>query len=166
MRWIAVSLIAASAAALPALAAEDMTLDKRADVRQLVLTTLGSRVAAELADATMRNATPAVRRARPDVAERLLAVINRELTTLFEERIDAPGGLIDHLIAAYGRHFTHAEAKELLAFYRTSLGRKALELVPLASTESVAWAQKLSPEVRQRIDAALRREGLQPLRTK
>ena len=59
----------------------------------------------------------------------------------------------------YASHFTEQELKDLLAFYQTPLGQKAIAEEPKALDESMAyaggWADNLSEEV---IDEHARRD--------
>jgi hypothetical protein len=147
--------------ALPGLAcADELTPEKRADIRQLVGVS-GAKLPTHLAEATAQNTARLLRDARPDIPDRFYVVLRRELTALFEERMDAPGGLVERLTAIYDRQLTHPEVKALLAFYQTPLGQKSLALVPTLIDEGASWAQTLAPDIRKRLQAALGKEGME-----
>jgi uncharacterized protein len=57
----------------------------------------------------------------------------------------------------YAQRFTRAELKELLAFYRTPVGRKLASKLPEIMGEA---GKKMSEVLPQRLPAALRRHGL------
>ena len=138
----AASWILALAFAVPALSwGDDLTPEKQADIRRLIGVTGGARLATQFADATARSMTATLRKSRADIPERFYAVVNRELTALFQERMDTPGGLVERIVAIYHKHFTHAEVKELLAFYQTPIGRKTTEVLPAVMSESMAAGQ-------------------------
>ena len=162
---IAMSLVVSGAAS-----GAEMAAEKRADIRQLIGATGGHKLGAQIAETTSRSVAMALRTTRPDIPDRFYTVMGRELAALFEERIDAPGGLIERLVEVYDKHFTHAEVRELLAFYRTPIGRKSLEVLPALTSESMAvgqaWGQSLGPEIRQRLQTALQREKLDMPRKK
>jgi uncharacterized protein len=144
---------------------DELTPEKQADIRQLIDVTGGTRLAGQFANAAVQSVTATLKSSRQDVPERVIAVLNRELVTLFEERMNTPGGLIERMVAVYDRHFTHPEVKQLLAFYQTPIGRKTVEVLPAVMSESMAvgqaWGQSLAPEIRQRLAAALKKEGLE-----
>lgn len=153
---------AAIALSLPAAAAE-IDSAKRADIRELIGAG-GTRLSQQLADTAARSIASALRQRHPGLPERVIPELTRELTAVFEERAHAPGGLVDRIIAVYDRHFTHDEVRELIAFNRTPIGRKTLEVMPAIMGETLAagqaWGQSLAPEVRRRVDAILKREGV------
>jgi hypothetical protein len=161
--WIlAVTLIFA----VPAFAfADELTPEKRADIRQLIGVT-GAKLPAQLADSMAQSTSRLVRDARPETSERFHVVLRRELTAVLGERMEAPGGLVERLTGVYDKQFTHPEVKQLLAFYQTPLGRKSIEVLPVVMNESASWAQSLVPEIRKRLQAALKKEGLELPRTK
>ena len=70
-----------------------------------------------------------------------------------EEKKFAPrvNELVDATARIYASHFTEQELKELLAFYQSPLGRKALVEEPKVIQESMAsagtWGDSLSEEV-------------------
>jgi hypothetical protein len=152
--------------ALPgAAAADDLTPEKQADIRQLIGLT-GAKLPAQLAEATAQSTARMLRQSRPQVSEQFHVVLRRELMALFEERMDAPGGLVERLTAVYDKHFTHPEVKELVAFYQTPVGRKSMEVLPVVMNESTSWGYSLVPEIRKRMQAALRKEGMELPRNK
>lgn len=167
----AASLILTLALILPGLAcADELTPQKRADIRQLIGATGATKLSGQLADVTSKNISSALKRQHPDLPERVAAKLNAELMTLFEERANVPGGLVDRIIASYHKHFTHAEIKELLAFNRTPIGKKTMEVLPAIMGETItagqAWGRSLAPEVQRRVNAVLKKEGITPRQKK
>lgn len=145
--------------------ADELSPQKREDIRKLMVNTGGSKIAVQFAASITRNLAKALKAARPDVPERVFSVINSELLALFEERMSAPDGMIERVIPIYDKYFTHAEIRELLAFYDTQVGRKAVDVLPQIVGESMAagqaWGQSLEPEINRRVEAALKREGIE-----
>ena len=94
----AASWILAIALVLPGLAAADeLTPQKRADIRQLIGATGGTRLSGQLAEVTSKNISSALKRQHPDLPEDVAGKLKAELMTLFEERANVPGGLVDLL---------------------------------------------------------------------
>lgn len=169
MRWSA--LLVCVACALPAAVwADELTPQKAADIRQLIGATNRTHLAAQLADGAARGLAAMLKKSPPEAVARATKAIRQELVTVFEQRMDTTGGLVESLVAIYHKHFTHAEVKELLAFYATPIGRKTIEVLPAVTNESMAageaWAQGMRVEIRQRVRAALKKEGLELPRTR
>ena len=165
MRLAAPWIFALSLALPGPASADELTPEKRADIRQLIGIT-GPTFAAQLADGIAQSTSRLVKGARPDLSERFHVVLKRELTALFEERMDAPGGLVERLTAVYDKQLTHPEVTQLLAFYQTPLGRKTTAIVPLIMNEGASWARSLTPEIRKRLQAGLKKEGMELPRKK
>jgi uncharacterized protein len=66
--------------------------------------------------------------------------------------------LVNMIIPVYAKHFTEKEVKELIAFYKTPIGKKLVEKLPLISQESFgigeAWGKALSEKVVSKLKAA------------
>ena len=143
--------------------AAEIDAAKHADIRQLIGAG-GQRLSQQLADTAARTLTTALRARYPTLPERVLPVLARELTAVFEEQAHAPGGLVERIVQIYDRHFTHQEIKELLAFNQTPVGRKALEVLPVINTETIAaghaWGMALAPDIQRRVEAVLKAEGV------
>jgi uncharacterized protein len=61
-----------------------------------------------------------------------------------------PETLIELMIPVYAKHYTDEEIVQLIDFYRTPLGKKVIEKLPLISQESYVigaeWGRKLSEQ--------------------
>jgi uncharacterized protein len=66
--------------------------------------------------------------------------------------------LINEVSRAYARHFTEAELRELVAFYKTNLGRKVLTTEPQAAESSLKRATELQGQYSEQILNRLRTE--------
>ncbi len=123
-------------------------------------------IAKQFTSASSRQIFQTLKASRPEISDRTLGVIDRELMALFSEKMSAPGGLIDQVIPIYGKYFTHQEIRELLAFYQTPAGKKTILVLPKVVNESMMagqrWGQSLGPEIEKRVMAALKREGILP----
>jgi hypothetical protein len=69
----------------------------------------------------------------------------------------------DQMAKDYAAGFTEAELRDLLAFYQSPLGKKALVNEPKAVQDSMqfinSWVQNLSAEVSDRIRAEMKKRG-------
>jgi hypothetical protein len=154
MRWLLMILLVPCA-----VAAQDAN---RAQIRELMRVTGSAQLGIQFANAVSQDMARQLRQSRPDISERAIAVVNREVMKLFEERID---GLLENVVPVYEKHFTPAEINDLLAFYRTPAGRKAISVMPAVMNESIAagqnWGRSLGPEIGRRVQASLKREGIE-----
>ncbi len=59
--------------------------------------------------------------------------------------------LVNMLAPIYAKHYTESDLKELIAFYKSPIGQKLVEKLPLISQESFtigeAWGKKLGEKV-------------------
>ena len=144
--------------------ADELTPEKRADIRRLMETTGASNMAQQFVAAVSQNLFRSLKESRPEVPDRAFEVMTRELTALFSEKLQAPDGLLERTIPVYDKYFTHAEIRELLAFYQTGVGRKTIAVLPKVVGESMVlgekWGESLRPEIERRVWLALQKEGL------
>jgi uncharacterized protein len=117
---------------------------KVAAIREMLALTHAS----DLAIKAMETSLPAQRAANPMIP----AVFwDRFLTQAKSRRRE----LDDLIIVVYDRHFTTSELRQLIAFYKTPIGRKLLDEQPAIAQESIiagqAWGQKIGMEVGQQL---------------
>jgi uncharacterized protein len=66
--------------------------------------------------------------------------------------------LVNMIIPVYAKHFSENEVKELISFYKTPIGQKMVEKLPLISQESFgigeAWGKALGEKVVNKLKAA------------
>jgi len=71
--------------------------------------------------------------------------------------------LLDEVARAYARRFTEQELRELLAFYKTTLGKKVLTDEALAVEDGFKraqeWTNEFSDQVLARMRAEMRKKG-------
>jgi uncharacterized protein len=71
--------------------------------------------------------------------------------------------LVDMSARIYASHFTEAELRQLLAFYQSPVGRKAIVEEPKALDESMAsggqWGENLSDEVLVKMRDEMKKRG-------
>src|SRR5437870_5679865 len=106
--------------------------------------------------------TPALERqlkrpVSPEEEQKLVDVIRRTFVGVF------PSALFEkELIEVYAKHFNEAEAEELLRFYRTPVGTKAIQLSAVLAGEGAVIGQRLAKsreaEFAQRLREELARE--------
>ena len=144
---------------------DELTAQKRDDIKKLMVITGATQIAGQMAESILQTFMKSLKQLRPEVPDQAVTVMNDELVALFKEKMEAPGGLVDQQIPIYNKYFTHSEIKGLLAFYQTDLGRKIVEVLPKVTGESMAtgqeWGKGLGPEIVQRLQSALKKQGIE-----
>ena len=152
-------------ASAPSAWAEELALtpEKRADILKLIEVSGGRELAQQLLQQYARQSMGLVKKFRPDIPAGSMPAVERELSAFIAEKLSAPGGLLEQVAAVYAKHFTPEEVRQLLAFYESPVGRKAVATLPQIMKESRDVAQRMGigliPELNRRITEALQREA-------
>ncbi len=144
--------------------ADELTSGKKADILKLMDITGSDNMPAQIAGAITQNMANSLKQARPEIPARFYTNLDKDLTALFKEKVNAPGGLTEKTVASYNKYFTQAELKEVLAFYQSPTGKKSITNMALIANEGMMEARKLAqslgPDIEQRIKAAFKKEGI------
>lgn len=131
--WIAVILVCS--AAVGSLQAQD---DAETVARELLTLTGAAKIGMQVMDQMISMQKHNL----PDVPE--------EFWTNFMASVDQ-NELLNLLIPIYTRHFTVAEMKEVISFYKTPVGQKMVGKMPVIAQESIQagqqWGMKLGMKV-------------------
>ena len=88
--------------------------------------------------------------------DEVAAIVQKE----FDPRVNE---LVDRRARIYASHFTEQELKDLLTFYQSPLGKKALAEEPKVLDESMTcagtWADNLSQDVMAKMRAEMKKRG-------
>ena len=157
---VAIALGVASSSA----GADELTPDKRADIKTLMQLTGAYAIANQFADFTTGQVVRSLRAGSPSFPQKGVEAIRDEMSKLFKEEMVAAGGLEERMIPIYGAHFTHSEVTALVTFYRSPLGSKWVHEIPLVLAESLQagmqWSTGLGPKVDSRLRARLKQENI------
>ncbi len=89
--------------------------------------------------------------------------IDEVALTMHKEYDGRVSELVDASAHIYAAHFTEAELRDMLAFYKSPLGQKMIAEEPKVLDESMAhageWADKLSEDVLAKMRAEMRKRG-------
>ncbi len=95
----------------------------------------------------------------PQLSGPLTEVANQ----LHKEYAPKRAELLDIVAQTYAKHFTEAELKEIVAFYKTPAGKKMITQEPAAIKESLdaaqLWANEFSDTVLQRFRTEMQKKG-------
>jgi hypothetical protein len=140
--------------------AEPLSAEKRTDILKLLENTGSADIGKQMAVAVVGQMTHAMKELRPDIPQRILDVLPVEVEAVFEENM---ASFVEIVVPIYHRYFTAAEIKELLRFYSTDLGKKAIRVMPALMNESMLagqeWGRRLGPTIDQRVRARCKKEG-------
>jgi len=149
---LAVSVAAGQAQQKPSPAAVEMA-------REIVLLKGGDRIFSPLIPGVIEQSknmflqqNPALQKDLDDVAAKLRTEFAPRKTEVMTE-----------VARAYASHFTEQELKEILAFYKSPVGKKVIEQEVKALEQSMGvaqqWAAKFSDEVVTKIRAEMQKKG-------
>ncbi|TPE44897.1 DUF2059 domain-containing protein [Pontibacter mangrovi] len=122
---------------------------KTNDIRELLRLTKSG----ELGMQAIKGNMAAVRKANPSVPS--------EVWDEFEKGFSKED-LVNMTVPIYDKHFTHQEIKDMIALYKTPLGQKMLEKMPLILQESMVKGQQYGQEVAMRVIQRMQAEGKLP----
>lgn len=146
-------------------AGEELTAAKKEDTRRLLEVTGALKAGQAMSEAVVKQMVETLKQARPDVPATAFNIVAEEVNGAIQEEMTVKGGFIDLMVGVYHKYFTHAEIRELLAFYRSPIGRKAGSLAPAMSREGFTvgqrWGQALGPKIEERVKARLKKEGIE-----
>lgn len=94
-----------------------------------------------------------IRRSSPDAAPETIAGLKSDYVKLASRLMSA---VLADFPALYAKHFTADELKQLLAFYRTPIGRKSLDVMPALMREGMALSVARTPAFQRQLDQAFR----------
>lgn len=138
----------------------DLTSEKKADIERLLQMTGALSIGQQMSTAIVNQMTNVIRKARPDIPQRVLDVLPQEVNAVIAENLPA---FREAVVPLYHKHFTGEEIKEMIRFYSTDLGQKTIRVLPMLVGEGMQagqrWGQSLGPVIEQRIKARLTKEG-------
>jgi len=126
----------------PTMAQDGPSPEMERDIRQL-MTAMG---VADLSTKIMDQMIGQLKQMAPDAPE--------EFWTNFRKKADGQG-YVELIIPIYAKHFSHAEIKELTAFYNSPIGKKVSATLPAITQESMTagrqWGMQLAQEVMEEL---------------
>ncbi|MEE9297193.1 MAG: DUF2059 domain-containing protein [Phycisphaerae bacterium] len=161
MKILAV-LAAIQLAVASASAQQTVEPEKRAVIIKLMQMTGASDIGLQFGDMIVGQMIPMMKRQNPEWPDRVFEIISEVIHDTFEANVT---DMIEQLIPLYDRHFTVSELNDMITFYQTPTGQKAISTMPTILQESSAagqaWSQKITPIAIQRLQQRLKEEGLE-----
>lgn len=141
--------------------ADEVAPEKRADIERLLAMTNALAIGKQMGAAVARNITQTIHALRPDIPPAVLELVPGEVTAVMSENIES---LKEAIIPIYDKYFTDDELKEMIRFYSSDLGRKAIKVMPSIMQEGMAagqrWGESLGPQINRRIKEKLGQKGV------
>ncbi|MDB5801710.1 MAG: hypothetical protein JWL63_2649 [Rhodocyclales bacterium] len=157
------ALLAASL--LQAAQADELTAAKKADIVKMLSLNGTERVVEPFAMMVTQSYMQQLRNCN-NCSPKIPDVVRATTQATLSAHVNGEGGLIERQVPVYHQHFSHAEIKQMLAFYSSPIGRKLVaasnELTRGNIEASQQWLTEVAPEVKQRVDAALTKAGIKP----
>ena len=89
--------------------------------------------------------------------------LNEVAAQLLKEYEPKRAEILNEVAKVYAQRFTEPELKEIVAFYKTPIGKKMITEEPIALDQSLkvaqAWATRFSDEVLERFRAEMKKKG-------
>ena len=89
----------------------------------------------------------------PEVSE----IISKETKKIIHEELIENGFVKDLMHSLYKKHFTLAELKDLLTFYRSDTGKKATSVLPVLSQEAMVLTKEQMAFINPKLQKKLRK---------
>lgn len=160
------SLLLAATLSLLAVAAhaDELTAAKRTQIRTLLDITGIKAIPEQIANNTVQSWAPGIKQLDPKFPDKGFAIVRDTFLTSLNAKIEGGGGLIEQVTLVYHNQFTGPEIGELLKFYQSTIGKKLLSTQAKTNGETfqaaMKWADSMSAEIDEKIDVALKKEGL------
>lgn len=108
-----------------------------------------------------RNLTPAERAELERKLKESTVRVNKRMREAFQ-RINYQQMLADIAASIFGKYFTESELRDWIAFYKSPVGKKSIELMPQMMTEMMAQMSKtLFPKIQDEMDQIIADEAKQ-----
>jgi hypothetical protein len=136
----------------------------RASVQELVRLSGASALGEQLANQVFRSVVASMRQSNPDLPPRVAVIAEEVASQTFGTLFADEKRVLDLYVPIYQKHFTKAEVDEIVRFYHTPVGQKAIKVMPTVLQESMQasqpWVQEAMPKFTQELERRLEAEGL------
>ncbi len=144
--------------------AEDLTKEKREQIDIMLELTGADKIGRMFSEIYIRQVNQAIAQQNPNVDPRVFGLVAEEVNMMVEEHVEEKNAINNLIYPIYHRYLTLDEIKEMIAFYKTPLGKKILTTMPKITQEGMqagqTWGKSIAPELQQRIQARFEKEGI------
>ncbi|MFQ5488866.1 MAG: DUF2059 domain-containing protein [Gammaproteobacteria bacterium] len=164
MKLLKIMVLLAAVCLSTIAAAEELTAEKKAALKELMNVTGASQMSQLFGNAFVQQMSDALRRARPDIDPRAFDIVREEVMAVMHEELEEKESLQTLIYPIYHKYLSLEETRALIRFYKTPLGRKSIEVMPKMTQEAMLvgqqWGRQLAPRIQQRVLARFAKEGI------
>ncbi len=155
--WLAIAWLAATPS--PQARAESQQSDTET-IRELYQAAGMERLLDQLITTITSQVFDSLLASRTDIPEAARTRFKQQMVSGFSE---SKGAFLEAMIPVYQRHFTGAEMRQMIAFYKSDLGQKLIEKMPILMHEGAKvgqqWGRAVARRVVEEMRAKAREEG-------
>ena len=144
--------------------ADELNAEKKAVIDEMLQVTGALKMGEAMGAAIGGQMISALAQQQGEVDPKIVAVTQDEINQIMHDEFIANGLVNQISYDIYHRHFTTAELREIVAFYKSPTGAKAARLAPEMMRESMMAGQKhvqtLDGVIRERLAARFAAEGI------
>ena len=144
--------------------ADQIPAPLRADILQLIEMTGGTHMGQLFGDAIAQQIINNLQASHPNISPKAFTIINEETSSMLADPA-INKQLVDMLVPIYAKYYTDVDVRQMIAFYKTPLGKKIIQNNPPIAQASMQDAEQwgkdvLAPELVKRIRARFQKEGI------
>jgi hypothetical protein len=144
--------------------AEELTAEKKQALKELMEITGAAKMGEMFGAVFVQQMTAFLKQSNPDIDPKAYTIVDEEITKLMHEEFVEKESLQELIYPIYHNYLSLAETRELIRFYKTPVGMKAISVMPQMAQEGMqagqVWGQTLGPEIERRITARFEKEGI------
>ncbi|MCH7345691.1 DUF2059 domain-containing protein [Pelomonas sp. CA6] len=138
-----------------------VSAEQRADIERLMEVTGAAKLGLQMADLMSAQMMRAISQRDGGLTPQQVDEVRAVVMEVVRERMEGPQGLMAQIVPLYACHFSAQEIKDLLAFYASPTGAKAVAVMPALMQESVqlgaGWGEAIGPEIGRRVSVLLKK---------
>lgn len=143
--------------------ANELTAEKKHIIDELLDVTGAAQMGEMMGAAVANSIISSISQQSGNVDPKMVEVIQDEVALIMHEEFIASNWLNEMSYDVYHKYLTTKELKEILAFYKTPIGKKVVTVMPYVTQEAMiagqTHGQSLGPLIQQRLQLRLQKEG-------
>jgi len=142
----------------------EITEEKKRVIDEMLEITGALEVGEMMGTAVANQMITAMSQQQEKLDPKVVAILKDEVGKIMHDEFIANGFVNEIAYTIYHKHFTTAELKEMVGFYKTPTGSKMAALLPQVTQESMVAGQQhgqsLGPIIQKRLMARFEKEGI------
>jgi len=143
---------------------DELTLEKKTAIKELLQVSGTAQMGELMGNAVAQQIVKVYKKTKPDINPRAFNIIEEEIIATFHEEIIEKESFNSLFYPIYHKHLTLEELFEIIRFYKTTIGRKLISLMPILTQEGMeagkVWGGQIAPLAIQRVEERLKKEGI------